>query len=130
MSSLRAVWQAARLTLAAIIFSTPAFAGTLTCAGTVEKVAYHSDVGPGRLMLKLSSMNTPVFICSPDAEWVVSGTPYKTPPATCKAMYATFLAARMSGAVINYVHFDGDAVPPSCDAWGNWQYANVRYFAY
>ncbi len=48
-------------------------------------------------MLRLSSMNTSVFICSPDVEWTPAGAGYTTSVAACKALYATFLAARVSG---------------------------------
>jgi hypothetical protein len=102
-------------------------AGTLACVGTVENVSFHS---PGRYMLKLSSMNVPVFFCSPDLEWVVPGTGYTTTPANCRMLYATFLAAKLAGGTLNYVHFDGDQVPASCDAWPNWSIANIRYFRY
>jgi hypothetical protein len=65
-------------------------AGTLVCNGTVEKVAMHAN---GRFMVQLSSMNNPVFFCSPDYEWTVSGTHYKTSTETCKMLFSTFLAA-------------------------------------
>jgi len=39
-------------------------AGTIQCNGTVEKIGLHAS---NKLMLKLSSMNKAVFICSPDA---------------------------------------------------------------
>jgi hypothetical protein len=105
----------------------PVFGGSVTCAGAVEVVAYHAGTG---MMVKLSSMNVPVFICSPDATWTVPGTPYNTPAGVCKAVYATFLAAKLSGGVVNYIHFDGDQVPSSCTGWANWSMANVRFFAY
>ena len=37
-------------------------AGSLYCEGEVKHVAYH---GNGKFMLQLSSMNNPVFFCSP-----------------------------------------------------------------
>jgi hypothetical protein len=102
-----------------------AHAGTLTCVGTVDKLAFHS---PGRLVLNLSSMNTPVFVCSTDAEWIVAGSGYTTSPAACKALYATFLAARTTGGTLDYIHFDGDQVPASCTSFPAWTNVNVRYF--
>jgi hypothetical protein len=79
-------------------------------------------------MLQLSSMNAPVFFCTPEAEFTVTGTGYKTGPQTCKALLAIFLSAKATGATINNVYFDGDAVPATCDGWSNWQSANIRYF--
>lgn len=102
-------------------------AGTLTCAGTVQKLAFHA---PGRLMLQLSDMNTPVFICSTDGDWVVADGGYVTTPSACKALYSTFLAARVSGGSINYIHFDGAQVPATCSSWPAWANATVRYFGY
>jgi hypothetical protein len=102
-------------------------AGTVACVGTVDQLAFHS---PGRLMLRLSSMNTPVFICSVDALWAPAGAGYTTTPAACKTLYATFLTAKLTREVLNYVHFDGDEVPASCNAWATWANANVRYFGY
>jgi len=102
-------------------------AGTATCMGTVDQLAFHA---PGRLMLRLSSMNTPVFICSVDALWTPAGSEYNTTPATCKTLYATFLAAKLARDVVNYVHFDGNEVPTSCNGWAVWANANVRYFGY
>lgn len=102
-------------------------AGTLTCAGTVQRVAFHA---PGRLMLQLSSMNVPVFICSAEGDWVVPGGGYVTTASSCKALYSTFLLAKASGGEINYIHFDGDQVPATCNGWTSWANATVRYFAY
>lgn len=102
-----------------------ASAGELWCAGTVENVGFHS---PGRLMLKLSSMNTPVFICSTDETWAPAGANgYSTTPAACKTLYATLLAARTSGTALQTVLFDGGQVPAACNGWANWANANVRY---
>lgn len=119
----------ARFIAAALVIGIPvhATAGTLACVGTVESVAFHA---PDRYMLKLSSMNTPVFFCSPEREWTVAGSDYATTPANCKMLYATFLAAKLAGGTLNYVHFDGEQVPASCDTWAAWANANVRYFRY
>jgi len=108
------------------VHSVLAAAGTVVCSGKVESLAYHAN---NRLMVKLDSMNVPVFFCSPDSEWIVTGTDHKTGPETCKAMYSTFLAAKMSGLAINNMYFDGDQVPSTCNSWGNWQQANIRYYS-
>ena len=107
-----------------------ALAAELTCSGTVVSLSYHASGGStgGSLMLRLSSMNVPVFICNPEGLWTVTGTSYTTPPATCKAIYATLLAARVSGTPLNSVYFDGDQVPASCNAWASWSVANIRHY--
>ena len=110
-------------------FSIHSQAATLYCTGTVEKMAYHSGNSNG-LMVKLSSMNVPVFICNPDLEWAPPGAGYTTTPANCKALYATLLAARVSGNGLVGLHFDGNSVPASCSAWSNWSTVNVRYFEF
>ena len=102
-------------------------AGTVVCSGTVNMLAYHS---PNKLMLQLSSMDNPVFICNADSDWSVSGTTYTTGPGTCKAMYSTFLAAKSTGKTVSSVYFDGDQVPATCNGWGTWKNANIRYFSY
>lgn len=107
----------------------PVQAGTVVCAGTVEYLGYHSGIGNG-LMLKLSSMNTSVFICDPDDTWTVSGTPYTTRPNACKAMWAALMAAKAAGTSFGGIYFDGDDAPADCSTWGNWKRANVRYYVY
>lgn len=105
-----------------------AHAATLVCSGTVDQLSYHQ---PGRLMLKLSSMNTFVFICSTDSEWVVPGSVSgNTTVSTCKALYATFLAARVTGVTIQSLYLDGDQVPASCSSFPSWTNVNVRHYAY
>tara|TARA_R110002072_G_scaffold33030_8_gene100244 strand:+ start:101 stop:472 length:372 start_codon:yes stop_codon:yes gene_type:complete len=108
------------------IISINSVAATVVCSGTVDALAYH---GNNKLMVKLSSMNAPVFFCSPEFEWAPTGTTYKTGPETCKTLYSTFLAAKMSGKTINSMYFDGDQVPATCSSWGNWKQANIRYFS-
>ncbi|MEN3157330.1 hypothetical protein ABC502_02985 [Alkalimonas sp. NCh-2] len=100
-------------------------AGTIVCEGEVEVLGYHAT---DKMMIKLSSMNVPVHFCSPDREWSVSGTSYKTGPKTCQTLYSTFLAAKISGKTIYNVWFDGDEVPTSCDAWDSWANTNIRHF--
>lgn len=110
-----------------LFFSPILFAATITCSGTVEKLGLHAN---GKIMLKLSSMNTAVFICSPDFEWVVPGTGYKTSAETCKTVLSMLMHAKATKADMGSVYFDGDDVPASCNTWGAWKQANIRYFLY
>ncbi len=107
------------------IASFSAHSASLYCSGEVEELAYH---GNNKLMIKLSSMNRPVFFCSPDAEWTVPGTGYKTGKETCKTLYSTFLSAKISKTPIKTMLFDGDAVPATCSAWEPWKAASIRYY--
>jgi hypothetical protein len=107
------------------IYAASSDAAELICNGKVDILSYHS---PNNLMIKLSSMNQAVFFCSPDIEWKVAGTQYVTGPETCKTLYSTFLAIKMSEKSIARMHFDGDQVPNDCNGWGGWQKANIRYF--
>ena len=109
------------------IFSSFSYAATISCTGVVEKIGLHAS---DRLMLKLSSMNTAVFICKTNDEWSVSGTGYKTSAETCKTMMSMLMHAKTTKAEIGSVWFDGDDVPSSCSNWKNWKSANVRYFLY
>ncbi len=104
-----------------------AFAGSVTCSGTVTSVNYHAS---NSFMIQLSSMNTPVFFCNTESTFSVPGTTYTTGAQTCKAFIAMFIAARESGRTITAMYFDGDAVPATCDGWGAWSSANIRYFNY
>ena len=115
----------------AVIFTVLSFisfgavSGTVVCSGKIQTLAYHAN---NSLMVKLDSMNFGVLFCSPDSEWSVSGTNYITGPESCKVMYSTFLAAKMSGKTIKTMYFDGDSVPATCDGWSNWSHANIRYY--
>ena len=112
----------------ALTFSINASAGTLTCTGTVDTVAYH---GNDKLMVKLSSMNTAVFFCNPNQNWSVPGEPGRVmSPETCKAVFSMFLSARATQERISSVHFDGDDVPTSCTGFGNWKNVFIRYVNY
>lgn len=113
------------MALTVALLCSQAHAGTVKCSGTVEDVSFHAS---DKLMIRLSSMNAPVFFCSPAAEWVVSGTHYRTSVETCKALYSTFLTARVSGLEIRNLYFDGDDVPTTCDSWGPWKSASIRHF--
>ncbi len=116
-----------KITIVSILFfhSLGAVAGAVVCAGKVQTLGYHAQ---NKLMIKLDSMNVPVFFCSPDSEWSVPGTTYITGPNTCKTMYSTFLAAKMSGKTINALYFDGDQVPSECNGWNSWDTANIRHY--
>ena len=106
-----------------LLFPLSSLAATLQCTGTVEKLGLHA---PNRIMLKLSSMNTAVFICNPNSNWSVPGTSYTTSAETCK----TIMHAKSIDSQMGSVWFDGDSVPASCSDWGSWQNANVRFFLY
>lgn len=110
---------------ASVVLPLQVSAGTIVCSGNVEVLAYHAN---NKLMLRLSNMNAPVFFCSPDSEWTVAGTTYKTGPETCKTLYSSFMAAKLAGKPINNVWFDGDQVPTGCNGWPGWASANIRYF--
>lgn len=115
-----------KIILSALILATfQSNAGSLYCEGTVEKLSYHS---PNKFMIKLSSMNSTVFFCNPSENWTVTGSGYSTSQESCTAMYSTFLAAKMANKTITRMLFDGDDVPESCNSWGNWPSANIRYY--
>ncbi len=101
-------------------------AGTVVCSGKVAALSYHS---PDNFMVQLDSMNKPVFFCSPDRLWTVSGTTYTTGPETCKTMYSTFLSAQMAGKRIESLYLDGDGTPATCDSFPNWANYNVRHYS-
>lgn len=114
-----------QLLLALLLLSVGVDAGTLACNGTVDTVSYHSN---NKLMVKLSSMNTPVFFCSPSEDWIVSGAGDRTMhPETCKTVFSIFLSAKMSEKNITKVHFDGDNVPESCTEFVSWKDVFIRY---
>jgi hypothetical protein len=118
----------ASLLAAAGLISGVASAGNIMCAGTVELLSYHS---PDTFMVRLSSMDMPVFFCKPNATFTVPGAGgYSTSAETCRALVATFIAARESGRSFGGIWFDGDDVPATCNAWGSWKSANIRHFLY
>jgi hypothetical protein len=110
-----------------LLFSTICYGSTLQCSGTVDKLGLHAS---DKIMLKLSTMNRAVFICSPSYDWEVAGTNYKTSSETCKSMLSMLMHAKATNAQMGNVWFDGDNVPESCDEWSSWKTANVRYFIY
>ena len=114
------------IALLAIFVSFSVRAGTAVCSGTVQVLAYHQ---PGDLFVRLSSMNVSVLICNLNSDWVVPGSlSGNTPPASCRALHASLLTAKMAGTTISSMYFDGDQVPGSCNSFASWTRVNVRYF--
>jgi hypothetical protein len=110
------------------LMSGAASAGSITCSGTVELISFHA---PDRFMVRLSSMDMPVFFCTTNATWSISGAGgFTTSPETCRAFVAMFIAARESGRSFGGIWLDGDDAPASCNAWGSWKSANIRHFLY
>ncbi|WP_233079736.1 hypothetical protein [Rheinheimera soli] len=99
--------------------------GETVCEGKVEQLAFHAN---NSFLLKLSSMNTPVIFCNPDAVWTAAGTPYTTGPETCKMLYSTFLSAQMAGKSLSAVYFDGDDSKGNCQSFPAWAKVNIRHF--
>lgn len=89
--------------------SISATAGSITCTGTVEMVAIHQ---PGYVAVMLSSMTNYVVVCRLDDTFNAPGI-NPVSPATCKAIYAGLLTARVNRNNINAMYFDGDAIPAS-----------------
>ena len=117
-------------TLSALLFFAAISSGhaaTVVCSGTIQELAYHQ---PGRLIIKLSSMNTGVTFCSSDNDWKVAGSLVDGPttPTSCMLLYSTFLSIKASGTSIKSMYFDGDAVPANCASFKDWGAANLRYF--
>lgn len=113
--------------LCSLLFSTNLFAGTVICSGTVDSVAYHAN---DKLMVKLSSMNYPVFFCNPSAQWTVAGSSYVMSAETCKTIFSMFLTAKASKQTISSVYFDGDSAPASCSTFAPWSSVFVRFVQY
>lgn len=109
------------------LLCTKAFAGTVVCGGVVESIAMHSH---DSFMVKLSSMNKPVFVCSTASTWSIAGTSYTTSPETCKSLISVFLTSKSTNTPIATMYFDGADVPATCDGWGDWKNANIRFFSY
>jgi hypothetical protein len=107
------------------LLGSTAHAGTVVCSGKVAQLAYHAN---DRVMIRLDSMNTPVFFCSPESVFSVAGTTYTTGPETCKLLYSTFLSAQITQKAITSMYFDGDDVPQTCDTWLPWKRANIRFY--
>jgi hypothetical protein len=118
--------KAMLVAISMLFATTPALAGTIVCAGTVELLAFHAN---DILLVQLSSMNTPVQYCRLNQDWN-EAPGYTTTPTACKALLAMFTSAKAMGAVLNSVYFDGPSVPSTCSGWAGWSSANIRYFNY
>jgi hypothetical protein len=106
--------------------SSVAHSATVVCSGTVDQLAYHQ---PGQILLRLSSMNVPVVICSTDVEWNVPGSlSGATSPSACKTLYATLLTSKLTHSQVSSMYFDGDQVPSTCNSFVDWTRVNLRYF--
>ncbi len=105
-----------------------ASAGTIVCTGKVLEIGYHQ---PGLVMLRIEGMNTAVYVCNLAASWAAAGSlAAAAPPESCRAMLSAMMAAKASGAVMQAVYFDGDAVPSSCGSFVAQSQVNVRHWLY
>jgi hypothetical protein len=115
------------ISLAAAAHAIQCQAATVVCSGTVEQIAYYN---PGLIMVRLSSMNNPVFICSTDAPFTEPNAGYATTVQACKVLYAGLLTAKTTNSPIQAMYFDAATVPSTCATWPAWAYAQVRYYVH
>lgn len=101
-----------------------ASAGTVVCEGAVEDLGIHQ---PGLVALRLSSMNMPFYVCNINADYRPAGAD-NISPATCKAIYASLLAAKHNNVIVRLAHFDGDQAPASCSTVQPGSQVYLRYF--
>jgi hypothetical protein len=100
-------------------------AAELWCGGKVAELAFHQ---PGKIVLRLSSMNSVIVICSVDGDWNVPGSRGGvTTTSSCKTMYATLLAAKHANVSLGSVVFDANVLPTACTGFTPWQEVNVRF---
>lgn len=107
------------------LLSGVAQAGSLTCSGRVTQVNMHAN---DTFMLKLDSMDYPVYFCRTNGTFSVSGTQFTTSAETCRTLIALFLTAKVTEKRLSVIYFDGDEVPTACNAFGPWKNVNIRYF--
>ncbi|NOU52662.1 hypothetical protein HG263_19335 [Pseudoalteromonas sp. JBTF-M23] len=112
------------ISLCGLFASFNSLAGALICTGTVDELAFHSN---DRFMVKLSSMNAPVFFCNSEKAWTVDGAPDITSPETCKMLYSSFLAAKAAKTHIPRLHIEGVQVPSDCNRFAPWSGVSIRY---
>jgi len=116
------------LSLCAVLLALTARAqaATVVCSGTIDTLQFDATATGGEFSIKLSSMNIPVYFCDPDNSFAAPGSGYSISATTCRSLYATFLAAKVSGTPVANMYFDGSEVPATCDGWAAWQQANIR----
>lgn len=119
----------AALAFALAVLTSGAQCASLYCNGaTVATLGFHQ---PGVLYVRLSTMNTPVGICSMAGDWNAPGSLVgATSASQCKSIYAALLVAKQTGQIVPEMLFDGDAVPASCTSFGPWTYANLRWISF
>jgi hypothetical protein len=114
--------------LLALTVTAPVQAATVVCSGTIDWLQFDATSTGGLFSIKLSSMNVAVYFCDPDNSFTGAGSGYSISAATCRSLYATFLAAKVSGTPVTNMYFDGSSVPATCDGWAAWQSANIRHY--
>ena len=105
-------------------------AATVVCSGTIDTLQFDATATGGEFSIKLSSMNIPVYFCDPDNSFAAPGSGYSISATTCRSLYATFLAAKVTGTPVTNMYFDGSEVPATCDGWAAWQQANIRHYLF
>jgi len=88
------------------------------CPGTVAELSYTLEGGSYDpiVLLRLSSMNAPVKVCSLSQNWTIGV--FVTTPTACQLLYGTMLAARLSGTPLNDAYFDFlGSSPSTCTGW-------------
>ena len=84
------------------------------CTGKIERLGISPTNGDVHIQIQPS---TGMFqICNVDEAWGRLST------ETCKTMYSTFLAARMSGMEVSLMFPDGF----SCSSLGSWAYPSAE----
>ncbi len=95
---------------------------SIKCIGTVSVIGVHST---DRVILRLSSMNDVVQICSLSQ---TMGTAFPVTVEQCKAAYSTFLTAYSLNTTMT-VWFDNVQTGTSCSTFSGWEVATARWAA-
>ena len=113
-----------------LAFAVPTQAATVVCSGTIDTLQFDAtSTGSGYFSIKLGTMNVAVYFCDPTNSFSAPGG-YAISPEACRALYATVLAAKVSGIPVTNMYFDGTEVPATCDGWVQWQSANIRHYLF
>ena len=88
-------------------------ASAVDCQGTVDTLSFQMD-GSGTVTLSLSGGPTYTYICN------TLGTLNGVPAADCRTMYATLMAAKLTGkqVLIRFYNYSTCATVPSWGASG------------